>query len=75
MGRVDVNEGRKKRMVLVNTVMIRRLLTIRKVLLGEQLSALETSFLSVKLFRYFVAGIDGNACTVHRFWNSSRWKV
>jgi hypothetical protein len=75
MGRVDVNEGRKKRMTLVNTAMIWRLLSIGKVLLGEQLSALEASFFSVKLFRYFVAGIDGNTCVIHRFWHSSRRKV
>jgi hypothetical protein len=31
MGRVDVNEGTKKRMALVNAVMIRRFLTIGKV--------------------------------------------
>jgi len=60
MGRVDVNYGRKKTMTVVNTVIIRRLLTIGKILLGEQLTALKTSLFCREV--------------VSLFCNRSRWK-
>jgi hypothetical protein len=60
MERVDVNGGRKKRMTLVNTVMIRRLRTTEKVLLGGQLSAFKPSLCSMELFRHILSGVYGN---------------